>query len=221
MESEEMSPKELQKTLVIAGGAFLVLVSATYLSYRQSKSRTPQIVLPGGVSYLGLSETPVPKPVSGKIAVPNDAIWDTWKGKKYPYSFSYPTSLSLGFFPNDPFDAVTIFWGNTNPQENLLLRVENLSADPKNKQYVKGSKRTYVENWWKQYSFTGISTIEEFTTTHGLKGYRVGYKDSSGKTPYEHVFLEVPGKPELVVWLSQKLLEKPIFDKVVESLTWR
>ncbi|MBI3577107.1 hypothetical protein HY086_03675 [Candidatus Gottesmanbacteria bacterium] len=202
---------ELQKTLVTAGVAFLILVSATYLSYQHTKSRTPQIILPGGVSYLGPSTTPAPRATAtGKIPVPDTASWATWKGQRYPYAFSYPSSLSLGFFPNDPFDAVTIFWKDTNPQENLLLRVEQ----------AKGPKRTYVENWWKQYNYAGIASVEEFTTTQGLKGYRAGFKDQTGNVAYEQVFLEVPGKPELIIWMSQKLLDKPIFDRIVDSLSW-
>lgn len=214
MKTERMSPKELQKTLAVAGVAFLLLVSATYLSYRHTKSRTPQIVLPAGGTYLGPTPS-LEKPAStaGKIPVPADAAWGTWTGKKFPYSFSYPTTLSLGFFPDDLFDAVTIFWNNTNPQENLLLRVEKPTAKEKN-------TRLYVENWWRQYAFTGVSTIEEFTTKQNLKGYRVGYKDSSGKIPYEHAFLEVPGKPELVIWMSQKLLDQSIFNRIVDSLIW-
>jgi hypothetical protein len=177
-------------------------------------------VLPGGISYLGPSTTPAPKATAtGKIPVPDSATWATWKGQRYSYSFSYPSSLSLGFFPNDPFDAVTIFWNNTNPQENLLVRVENLSADPNNKQYVNKSKRIYVENWWKQYAFTGVVSVEEFTTKEGLKAYRAGFKDQTGNVPYEQVFLEVPNKPELVIWMSQKLLEKSTFDRIVDSLS--
>lgn len=201
---------ELQKTLGVAGIAFIVLVSATYLSYRHTKSRTPQIVLPGGISYLG----PTPKQMqSEKIPVPVDASWAPWKGQRYPYSFSYPSNLSLGFFPNDPFDAVTIFWGDTNPQENLLLRVETLSAGQSN-------KRAYVENWWKQYTYAGVASVEDFTTSQGLKAYRARYKDQTGSVPYEQVFLEVPGKPDLLIWMSQKLLEKPIFDRIVDSFIW-
>ncbi len=231
MPTQEISSKELQKNLVVAGIAFLLLVSATYLSYRHTKSRTPQIVLPGGVTYLGPSSsqkrdgnvatTTPPAASADTIPVPADTEWTTWSGKKYPYSFSYPKTLSLGFFPNDPFDATTIFWGDTNPQENLLLRVENLSADPNNKKYVKGAKLAYVENWWKQYSFSGLSAVEEFTTREGLRGYRALYKEKSDKVPYEHIFLEVPGKSELVVWMSQKLLEKSIFDRIVDSLIWK
>lgn len=207
--------KDLPKTLAIAAFAFFLLVSATYLSYRHAKTRTPQIVLPGGISYLGPTTTPTTQPaITGKIPVSADATWATWKGQKYPYSFSYPSSLSLGFFPNDPFDAVTIFWNDTNPSENLLVRVEKRTAKEKN-------TRLYVENWWKQYNFSGVSTVEEFTTKQGLKGFRAKYNNSSGNVPNEHVFLEVPNKPELVIWMSQKLLEKPIFDRIVDSLTWQ
>ncbi len=226
-----MSPKELQQTLAVAAIAFIILISATYFSYRHTKSRTPQIILPGGVTYLGPSptgnatppkNTETAKPsAAGKIPVPDNATWSTWKGQKYPYSFSYPTSLSLGFFPNDPFDAVTVFWQNTNPSENLLLRVEDLSQNKDSKEYINKTKREYVAYWWKQYAFTGIQSVKEFTTTTGYKGYRAQFTNQSGSPTPDQIFLEIPGNPNLVVWMNQKLLDLPVFDKIVDSFLWK
>ncbi len=225
-DEQGVSPKEIKTGILLAIGAFIILSTAVYGSYRHTKSRTPQIILPGGVTYLGPSpkENPASSATTqirtGRIPVPDNATWGTWKGQKYPYSFSYPTSLSLGFFPNDPYDAVTVFWQNTDPSANLLLRVEDLSQNPDTKKYLTKPKRGYVENWWKQFTFTGVDVVAEFTTKIGLKGYRAIYKDSSGPLPYDQVFLEVPGKPELVVWMSQKLLETSVFNRIVDSLTW-
>lgn len=229
---EHISPKEIQRGLFLAFVAFMLLSSAVYLSYRHTKSRTPQIILPGGVTYLGPpKENPAPpkntEPTqessnsTGKIPVPDNASWSTWKGQKYPYSFSYPTSLSLGFFPNDPFDAVTIFWQNTNASENLLIRVEDLSQNNDSKQYVNKSKREYIDYWWKQYAYTGIQSVKEFTTTTGFKGYRAEFTTQSGNPTPEQIFLEIPSKPNLVVWMNQKLLNLPVFDKIVNSFLWK
>ena len=203
--------EDIKKALPAIGGVFLILLGIVLLAYQYSRPRGGSIVLPGGITYLGPSPTQPPTP--GKISVSADAKWNTQTGKKYPYSFLYPSSLSLGVFPSDPFDAVTIFWGDTNPQENLLLRVETLKDSKK-------SKKDYVLDWWKDYTWKGVSDITEFKNSKGLKGYRAKYLDSSGSSPFDHVFFEVPNRPELVIWMSGKMLEQDVFDKIVESVSW-
>ncbi|MBI3955739.1 hypothetical protein HY339_00630 [Candidatus Gottesmanbacteria bacterium] len=211
---------DIKKALPAVGTAFFVLLGIVILAYLYSRPRGGSIVLPGGITYLGPSPTVVSRQSSvvsntknEKIPVSADATWTTQTGKKYPYSFLYPSSLSLGVFPDDPFDAVTIFWGDTNPQENLLLRIETLK-DPKK------SKKEYVFDWWKEYNWKGVSDISEFTNSKGLKGYRAKYIDASGTSPFDHVFFEVPNRPELVIWMSGKMLEAGVFDRVVDSVTW-
>lgn len=211
---------DIKKTLPAIGGTFFILVGIVFLGYLYSRPRPGGIVLPGGVTYLGPSPSVVSRQSSvvsntkyGKIPVAEDSAWATQTGKKYSYSFLYPSSLSLGVFPGDPFDAVTIFWGDTNPQENLLLRVETLK-DPKK------PKKDYVLDWWKDYTWKGVADISEFTNSKGLKGYRAKYLDSSGTSPFDHVFFEVPGRPDLVLWLSGKLLEQGVFERIVDSVTW-
>lgn len=201
---------ETKKVLVVAVAAFLILTAAAVAAYRYSASRPGSLVIPGGVTYLG----PTPTQAQG------GAAWVEQKGKIFPYSFSYPSSLSLGVFPDDPFDAVTIFWGNTNPQENLLLRIEDLNKIPNMKNYVGKSKKSYVENWWKQYNWKGVASVSEFTNSKGLKGYRAKYTDAGGTSPHDNIFFEIPGRPELVIWMSGKLLEQSIFDRIVDSVTW-
>lgn len=190
---------EVKKALPAIATAFAVLCGMVILAYLYSRPREGSIVLPGGITYLGPSPTQTP--------------WATQTGKKFSYSFLYPSSLSLGVFPDDPFDAVTIFWQDTNPQENLLLRVETI---PEPKQ----PKKDYVFSWWKQYNWKGVAGISEFTNGKGLKGYRAKYIDASGKSPYDQVFLEVPGRPELLIWLSGKMVGPAVFDKIVESVSW-
>lgn len=198
---------ETKKVLVVTVVAFLILTAAAVAAYSYSASRPGSLVIPGGVTYLG------PKPTA-------DVTSAEQKGKIFPYSFSYPSTLSLGVFPGDPFDAVTIFWGNTNPQENLLLRVEDLNKIPNMKSYVGKSKKSYVENWWKQYDWKGAASVSEFTNSKGLKGYRAKYTDAGGTSPHDNIFFEIPGRPELVIWMSGKLLEQPVFDRIVDSVTW-
>lgn len=216
---------DLKKTSPIIITVFLILVSVVLLAYQYSRPRGGTIVLPGGVTYLGPTEsakgTRDKRQETGKIPVPADASWTTKEGKKYPFSFLYPTSLSLGFFPNDPFDAVTIFWGDTNPQENLLIRVENLKEMKGKEEYIKKPKKNYILVWWKDYAWKGVADITEFKNSKGLTGYRAKYLDTTGSSPFDHIFFEVPGKPELMIWMSGKMLEAGVFDKIVDSVEWK
>lgn len=213
--------EETKQTLVVAGVAFIILTTITILAYQHAKGRQGGLVFPAGITYLGPTPTQAPPPPSDKIAVPANTSWALQGGKIYPYQFSYPTMLSLGVFPGDPYDAVTIFWGNSNPQENLLLRVEDLNKIPDMKQYIGTSKKDYAQIWWKQYSWKGVASVDAFTNSKGMKGYRAKYVDSQGKTPADNIFFEVPGRPELVVWMFSRLLEPTVFDKIVDSLSWK
>jgi len=215
---------DVKKTLPAIGAVFLILTGIVLLAYQYSRPRGGTIVLPGGVTYLGPSPTTYnqqPTTSSGKISIPPDANWAAQTGKKYPYSFLYPTSLSLGFFPGDPFDAVTIFGGDTNPQENLLIRIENLKEMKGKEGYLKKSKKDYVLDWWKDYTWKGVADITELTNSKGLKGYRAEYLDASGSSPFDHIFFEVPNRPELIIWMSGKMLEQRVFDKIVDSVEWK
>lgn len=214
--------KETLQTILIALGAFAILILVTLVSFRYAKGQPVSIVLPNGLTYTGpASPTPVAyQPPNSFIPVPTDTQWKEQKGLIFPYSFSYPLTLSLGVFPGDPFDSVTIFWNNTNPQENLLLRVEDLNKNADMKQYVNKPKKEYVNVWWKQYTWKGIESITEFSNSKELKGYRAKFKDTSGKTPYDNIFFEVPNKPNLVIWMSTKLLSPDVFDKIADSVSW-
>ena len=216
--------ENLKQTFIIAGIAFIILTGGTLLAYNHAKGRTGTLVFPGGITYLGPTPTQPQssehRAQSNKIPVATDAKWNIQKGKNFPYEFSYPSTLSLGVFPGDPFDSVTIFWGNTNPQENLLLRVEDLTKMPDMKQYINKSKKEYAQIWWKQYGWKGISDVSEFTNNKGLKGYRAKYVDSSGNIPYDNIFFVVSGRDNLVIWLTGKLLEPQVFDKIVDSVSW-
>lgn len=209
-----------KKVLILALTIFLVLLLGVYASYRYTKDRTPGMVLPGGITYLGPSPTPLPAPAgteSSLITIPPGTTWSAYQGKLFPYAFSYPSSLSLGVFPNDPYDGVTIFWGHTNPQNNLLLRVENLNKLHGMAKYVSEPKEVYVKNWWRQYGYEGAGRVTKITNSQGLVGYRARYAGSN----FDNVFFEVPNHPELVIWLTGKLLDQVTFDKIIDSLSWK
>jgi hypothetical protein len=213
-------PKEYVRIAVIVVIALVVLISVTVGAYSYAKKRTGTTILPGGSTYLGPSPASAPAPVSTTISVPIDAPAQIWKGQKHPYYFSYPTGLALGFFPGDPFDAVTVFWGNTNPSENIFIRVEDLNVMTDGKQYISKSKKEYANMWWKQYNWKGVSEIIEFTNSKGLKGFRAKYVDSAGQTPFDNVFFEVPGRRDLIVWVGGSKLEKQLFDRIVDTFGW-
>ena len=185
------------KTAIILS---LVLFAGVFFAFSSAKNRTGRIILPGGVTYLG--------------PTPTSITWATYTGKVFPYSFSHPSSLSLGFFPNDPTDGVTLFLDNTDPGANLFFRVEVCKGSP-------CEAKTYANDWWKEYNWKSVKQITEFTNSNGLKGFRATYIAQDNTTPYDHVFFEVPDSPDKIIWISGKLFTKEIFDKLVDSVEWK
>lgn len=208
------------KTILTAVVISIVLFACVFLAYTSIRSRQSQIILPGGITYLGPSPSPTAPPATpnGKIPVPDTATWSTNKGKRYPYAFAYPVTLSLGWFPNDPYDAVTVFYQGTDANANIFFRVDDLTKLKKT-QYS-GNTLGYAQNWWKDYNWKGVAAVTEFTNSGGLRGYRAKYLNSDNVTPYDHVFFEVPRNPNLVIWISGKLFTQNIFDRIVNSVSW-
>lgn len=196
----------------------IVLIVGAFLS---AKNRTGTVVLPGGITYLGPTPTATPihsANTAGTIPVPTNTSWVTRKGAIFPFSFSYPESLSLGVFPDDPYDAITIFYPGTDANANIFIRVENLTK--LNKSGYKGNVEKYANDWWKDYSWKGSASITPFTNKAGLTGYRAKYLNDSNTTPYDHVFFEVPNEPNLVIWMSGRLFEPAVFDRIADSVSW-
>ncbi len=211
--------QDLKKISLVTALIVIVLGGATVAAYRYAKKRPGSTVLPGGITYLGpVSERKPNEPK--KFSVAPNTPWTQYEGKRFPYTFSYPTTLALGIFPNDPFDAVTVFWGNTDARLNLLLRVEDLNNVTGGKPYINQSKKVYAENWWKQYNWKGVKSVEEFTNTRGLKGYRAKYLDPNNQTPFDNIFFEVPNRPDLVIWMASPIIEPSVFDRIVDSVAW-
>jgi hypothetical protein len=212
------------KTVGIALLISAMLITGVYIAFSKAKTAKSAIVLPGGITYLGPTPT-TSQPdthfsalAARVIPVPPNTPWAEYKGKQFPYTFSYPTSLALGVFPNDPYEGVTIFYGNLNAQENLFFRVDNLTVLNK-KEYI-GKPLEYASNWHKEYTWADVASVTAFTNSKGLKGYRAKYKDDKGNTPYDHVFFEVPANTNLVIWISGKLFEQAVFDQLVDSVSW-
>lgn len=201
-----------------------LLLAAVFVSFKQTRTRTSTIVLPGGITYLGPTPTQSPEPraqSSSTVVIPSDTKWLTYQGKKFPYSFEYPDSLSLGVFPNDPFDGVTIFLEGTDAQANLFFRVEDLDKLNK-KEFISKPKIEYAQAWWKDYtSWKGVASVTRFTNSQGMVGYRAKYLNDQGETPYDHLFFEVQNRPDLIIWMASSLLPASVFDRLADSLTWQ
>lgn len=201
----------------------ILLFVGVFWSYQSARNRQGKILLPGGVTYVGptpTGQTTVNSSLltEGKISVAPETKWVEKKGSVYPYSFAYPESLSLGVFPNDPYDAVTIFYPGTDANTNIFFRVEDLTKLNKT-EYI-GKPLEYVRIWWKDYAWKGVSDVTVFTNTKGLKGYRAKYVDDKGQTPYDHVFFEIPGRTDIIIWMNGKLFTPEVFDKLVDSVSW-
>ena len=214
---EEQSSPNILVPAAIISSILLIVVIGAFLS---AKDRTGTIVLPGGNTYLGPTPTAIPvPPVSGDIIpVPKDVSWIERKGAVYPFTFSHPASLSLGVFPNDPYDAVTVFHPGTDANANIFIRVEDLTKLKKN-QYI-GKPKEYASDWWKDYSWKGVAEVSIFTNAAGLTGYRAKYLNDEGLTPYDHIFFAVPNKPNLIIWMSGRLFEPAVFSRMVDSVSW-
>ncbi len=220
METEPDAPSNILFPALLIS---IVLLGIVYIAFQAAKARPDRIILPGGITYLGPSVTPTPAANSSTgnldaILIPSNPTWATYKGKLFPYTFTYPSTLSLGWFPNDPYDAVTVFYGKTDANKNVFFRVDDLTK--LHKTAYTGNVKGYAQSWWKDYSWKGISSITPFTNGKGLKGYRATYIDQSDKTPYDHVFFETPQRRDLIIWISGKIFPREMFDKIVDSVQW-
>jgi hypothetical protein len=227
-DDEQLTAEETQNYIkigIIATVAVLILTGITVYAYRYAKKRSSTVVLPGGTTYLGPGQdqqTPAPPVVPQSFTIDSTTAWKEYSGKVYPYSFSYPETLTLVVFPSDKTDSVAISFNNIPAQQNLMLRVSDIAdLEPDLKEYIAKPKKEYVNNWWKQYSgLKGVKNIEEFVNTRGMKGYKALYLTQSNETPNMDVFFEVPGKPGIMVWLSRSVLDQSVFDRIIDTFFW-
>lgn len=219
------SPNFVKLAIATIGGV-LIIGGAVYGAYRYSQKQSNNIVLPGGVTYLG----PTPKtenpggdkqPPTAPLrftAPPNDT-WKTQGGKLYAYSFSYPSTLPLVVFPNDPIDSIAISWGNIPPQQNILLNIEFI--DKRDPSAVYKPKYEFVKNWYKFFSgLKGVANVVPFTNTQGLKGYKATYINWADQTPNIDVFFEVPKEKYVLIHLANGILDPAIFDRILDTVKW-
>jgi len=226
MEEEAEQGKELVHVSIIVAGVVILLFLGIVIWHFWTKNRTGELVLHSGYTYIGPTPTPqaagsqAASTAGGKFTVPGDAPWKTVSGGIYQYSFQAPEALNLVRFPNDPYDIYAIAWNNMSPQSNVLIGVDNLSKNEKFKEYVSQPKIVYVENWWRQFGLSGVSSITPFTNKSGMKGYKAKYTVGSNPAPTDDIFFEVPKHNELVIHLANGVLDQPVFDRIVDSLSW-
>ncbi|MCX6791719.1 MAG: hypothetical protein NT149_01630 [Candidatus Gottesmanbacteria bacterium] len=204
-----MSP---YKNAVAAGvvitviGMLLVLVH-----YRQISGRQGTIIIPAGNTYLGPPNTATPST--------DNAPWHTVKGHVYPYTMSVPETVTLTTFPNDPYDMYALM--GSDPASNVLIGVDDLSKNTARSQFINQPKSTYINQWWKQFSvLTGVKSIDPFTDSKGLKGYKVKFLNANGESPNLDIFFEVPAAPQYVIHLSNGQLDPAVFANIVDSVGW-
>ena len=213
----------------------ILISSLMYLSYHLSNTNKGNIAIPAGRTYLGPPEVvpgwtdfsspqPTEKPKIQQIIFTADANtpWIPWQGTVYPYRFSYPQTLTLTGFPNDPMDSVGISWGGRKAQDTILLNVIDLSKNTAFEPFIKKTKKEFVNSYWKQFSgLTGVESIREFTNKKGLKGYKTRFINSSGQTPNLDIFFEVPKSPNLVIRIANGIVDPTLFDMIVETVEWK
>jgi len=197
-----------------------VLAMIVFAGYKYSQRYGGKITLPGGKTYVGEKSETVNPPTAPQLFTAGPEVpWVKYQGKIYKYSFSYPETLQLGAFPNDPSDSVAIQWGNIPPERNLLLNVETVSRrDPA---YV-GKTEDFARNWHRFFSgLKGVKSVKKLTNTSGLVGYKAIYINSLDQTPNVDVFFEVPGDPNHIIHIANGVLDPVIFDRLIDSVSYQ
>lgn len=206
---------------LIVGSVILAVI--LYAGYVYSQKNGGRLILPRG-TFTGKNEdkpgfnTENPPTAPLRFTAGSDVQWMVLKGKTYPYAFSYPQTLSLSVFPNDPSDSVAINWGNINPSFNILLNIEKITD--RGQEYA-GKPEEYARNWWKAFSgLKGVVAVDKFTNTNGLTGYKAVYLNSLNQSPNVDVFLVMPYDQNLVIHLANGVLDPGIFNRIVDSVKY-
>jgi len=217
--------EEGPKPTKLIGGmvvGILVLGGVIYGGYVYSQKYGAKMTLPSGQTYVGenkggqAQDNPPTAPT--RFTADASVAWKELKGKIYGYSFSYPETLNLGVFNNDLTDAVAIQWGNIPAQNNILLNIESIEG--RSIEYV-GKQEEFVRNWWRYFSgLSGVKSVEKFTNTGGLKGYRAYYINKAGQSPNTDIFFEIPGDNKRMIHIANGVLEPALFDRLIDSVKY-
>ena len=201
------------------GAAILGVV--VYAGYQYTQKYGKKLVLPGGKTYTGETQTDQANPPTAPqlFTAGPEVKWAKFQGKIFSYSFNYPETLLLGVFPNDPSDAVAVQWGNIPPERNILLNVEDISK--REKAYV-GKPEEFVRNWYRFFSgLKGVKSVDKFTNTEGLTGYKALYINSLDQTPNTDVFFVISNDNNHLIHIANGILDPVIFDRLVDSVGYQ
>ena len=191
-------------------GSF-VLAVVIFAGYQHSLKSEGRISFPAGDTYLG----PTPTQTNQKQAftASKDTPWVSYSGNLYPYTFSYPETLSLVSFTND---SVGIDWTGVPPEQNVLVNIELIETQDPN---LVGKPLEYVQDWWQYFSgLKGVRSVTEFTNSQGLKGYKAIYINQAGESPNVDVFFETPNEPSILIHLANGILDPEIFERIIDSV---
>jgi len=225
METEEEQMKSLIQVGIFVAIAVVLLLLVVFVWHAWTQKRIGSVVFHSGVTYTGPTPTggqQQPTQLPPKYTAKADTKWKTVTGSIYPYNFESPEDLELTRFPNDPYDIFAVSYNNQPPQSNVLIGVDNLAAKDSLKQYINQSKEVYVKNWWKQIgSLSGVSSVTPFTNSKGMKGYKAKFTLQGGNpAPYEDIFFETSKKKDIVIHLSNSILDDAVFTRIVDTVSW-
>ena len=183
------------KIAAIAGGITLVMTVLVLIHYHQISARGGTIVIPAGNTYLGpnapdQNSQTTPNAPTNIFTTSSDVPWHTIKGNVYPYTISVPTTLTL-VAPKDSniYDIYAVSLPGYDVNSTVLIGVDNLSNNPNTKQFINQPKLNYVNAWWHQFGgLKSVASIDQFTNTSGMKGYKAKYVNAAGETPNLDVF---------------------------------
>lgn len=222
MEKEKEADKlDFPKLAIATVIGVLILGGAVYAAYRYSQKQAGDISLPAGVTYLGPSDKPTvgaqPSTAPLRFTAAPDVLWNTQNGRIYPYTLSYPSTLPLVVFPGDGSDSIAIAWGNIPPQLNILLNMEFI--EKRDEKLVGKPKIEFVRTWYKYFSgLKGVSKVEPFANTNGLKGYKAIFTNYANTSPNTDIFFELPGYPNMMIHMANGILDPVIFDRMIDSV---
>lgn len=225
MEEFEGQEKAFLKVGVVVGVCVIFLLIVIFTWHQWTVKRQSEVVLHSGVTYTGPTPTGNPnqqQPAqAGKFTAPTNGPTKIVKGMQYAYSITVPETLELVRLDENPYDIWAVKFGSIAPSSAVLIGVDNLQNNENLRQFITQPKIAYVEYWWKQFGgLTGVASITPFTNSKGLKGYKAKFTTANGPSNNDDIFFEVPGRRNLVIHLSNGVLDQAVFDSIVDSVAW-
>lgn len=218
--------------------AVVVLGGIVYASYSLTQKKTAKQTFPAGYTP-PTAETPGAKQgttiasVDCKITEPNPdnvwayylkcnrfkssstAAWKNYKNATLGFELSLPSDLDTIEYPN----GLGINYKEISAANNLLFSLDMASSRSGEFQDMKGD--AYVKNYWRQYSgLVALKSYEAFSNQYNIKGHKATYLNMANESPNDEVFFEYPTAPGDFVHFASGVLDKSVFDKIIDSFKW-